>query len=203
MSGRLGATVGIVLGFAAGLVVGVVGVVAVHRIDFFSSGPRFDTSAPTVVRQVRSLQRLETVVYAMDKIVSGGYDNRFLPRMLAGDRLLLVVYGDVTAGIDLGGVDASAVRVDGRSVTLALPAAQVFSTRIDNAKTRVYSRETGLFSRVDPDLESEVRKEAESQVRQAALDGGILPAAAANASTTLTSFLKGLGFEQVDVRQGR
>jgi hypothetical protein len=203
MGGRLSASVGIVLGFAAGLVVGVVGAVAIHRIDFFSIGPRFDTSAPTVVRQVRSLQRLETVVYAMDKIVSGGYDNRFFPRMLAGDRLLLVVYGDVTAGIDLGGVDASAVRVDGRSVTLTLPAAQVFSTRIDNGKTRVYSRETGLFSRVDPDLESQVRKEAEGQVRQAALDGGILPAAAANASTTLTSFLKGLGFEQVDVRQGR
>ena len=56
---------------------------------------------------------------------------------------------------------------------------------------------------MDPDLESEVRKEAESQVRQAALDGGILPAAAANASTTLTSFLKGLGFEQVEIHQER
>lgn len=190
-------------GFIAGLLVAAVIVFAVHRLSMFSSGPRFDTSAPTVVRQVRSLQRLETVVYAMDKIVSGGYDNRFLPRMLAGDRLLLVVYGDVTAGIDLGGVDASAVRVDGRSVTLTLPAAQIFSTRIDNTKTRVYSRETGLFSRVDPDLESQVRKEAESQVRQAALDGGILPAATTNASTTLTSFLKGFGFDQVEIRQGR
>ena len=190
-------------GFIAGLLTAAVVIFAVHRFGVFSSGPRFDTSAPTVVRQVRSLQRLETVVYAMDKIVSGGYDSRFLPRLLAGDRLLLVVYGDVTAGVDLGGVDVSAVRVDGRSVTLTLPAAQVFSTRLDNAKTRVYSRETGLFSRVDPDLESEVRKEAESQVRQAALDGGILPAAAANASTTLTSFLKGLGFEQVEIHQER
>ena len=190
-------------GFIAGLLTAAVVIFAVHRFGVFSSGPRFDTSAPTVVRQVRSLQRLETVVYAMDKIVSGGYDSRFLPRLLAGDRLLLVVYGDVTAGVDLGGVDVSAVRVDGRSVTLTLPAAQVFSTRLDNAKTRVYSRETGLFSRVDPDLESEVRKEAESQVRQAALDGGILPAAAANASTTLMSFLKGLGFEQVEIHQER
>jgi hypothetical protein len=190
-------------GFIAGLVAAALIVFAVHRFGVFSSGPRFDASAPTVVRHVRSLQRLETVVYAMDKIVSGGYDNRFLPRVLAGDRLLLVVYGDVTAGVDLGGIDASAVKVDGRSVILGLPASEIFSTRLDNAKTRVYSRETGLFSRVDPDLESQVRKEAEAQVRQAALDGGILPAAAANASTTLTSFLKGLGFEQVEVRMAR
>jgi hypothetical protein len=120
--------------------------------------------------------------------------------MLAGDRVLLVVYGDVTAGVDLGRINASNVSIDGRSVTLVLPPAELFSTRIDNDRTRVYSRETGLFSRVDPGLETEVRKEAERQVRQAALDGGILPAAAANAATTLTSFLKGLGFEQVAVR---
>jgi len=40
--------------------------------------------------------------------------------------------------------------------------------------TRVYWRQTGLFSSVDPNLESEVPREAERQVHQAALDGGIL-----------------------------
>jgi hypothetical protein len=203
MSGRLTSAVGIALGFLAGIAVAIALVLAVKHVGFFSSGLRFDTSQPSVVRQIRSLERLETVVYAMDKIVSGGYENPYLPRMLAGDRLLLIVYGDVTAGVDLGHVDASGVKIDGRSVTLTLPAAEIFSTRLDNARTRVYSRETGLFSHVDPDLESQVRKEAEAQVRRAALDGGILPAAAANAATTLTSFLKGLGFEQVDVRQAR
>ena len=193
----------IAVGFVAGLGVAAAGVLAIRQIGVFSSGPRFDTSEPTVVHQIRSLQRLESVVYAMDKIVAGGYENRFLPRMLAGDRLLLVVYGDVTAGVDLAHVESSGVKIEGRTVALTLPAAEIFSTRIDNAKTRVYSRETGLFSRVDPDLESQVRQEAEKQVRQAALDGGILAAAAGNAATTLTSFLKGLGFEAVEVRQSR
>jgi hypothetical protein len=187
-------------GFVAGLVVAAAVLLAVKWAGVYDGGLRFDPSAPTVVRQIRSLQRLETVVYSMDKIVAGGYQNRYLPGMLAGDRLLLVVYGDVTAGVDLGRVDASNVSSAGRSVTLRLPAAELFSTRIDNDRTRVYSRETGLFSRVDPDLETEVRKEAERQVRQAALDGGVLATASANAVSTLTSFLKGLGFEQVDVR---
>ena len=187
-------------GFIAGLAAAAIVVFAVYRIGLVSSGPRFDTSAPAVVRQVRSLQRLETVVYAMDKIVAGGYENRYLPRMLAGDRLLLIVYGDVTAGVDLGRVEASSLNIDGRTVRLTLPAAEVFSTRIDNQRTRVYSRETGLFSSVDPDLETDVRKEAERQVRQAALDGGILETAAANASATLKSFLQGLGFQHVEIR---
>ncbi len=187
-------------GFLAGLIVAAAVTLVVRWTGVYGGGLRFDPSPPSVIRQIRSLERLETVVYSMDKIVAGGYENRFLPRVLAGDRLLLVVYGDVTAGVDLGHLDSSSVSIHGRSVTLTLPAAELFSTRIDNDRTRVYSRETGLFSRVDPDLETEVRKEAERQVRQAALDGGVLAVASANARTTLTSFLKGLGFDDVEVR---
>jgi len=191
----------IAIGFIAGLAVTAAGVLLTRWIDPFHTGLSFDLSRPTVVRQIRQLQRLETVVFAMDKIVAGGYENRYLPHALAGDRILLIVYGDVTAGVDLGRVEASSLNIDGRTVRLTLPAAEVFSTRIDNQRTRVYSRETGLFSSVDPDLESDVRREAERQVRQAALDGGILQTAAANASATLKSFLQGLGFEHVEIRQ--
>lgn len=189
----------IAAGFIAGVVVAAACVLLFRWIDPFHRGPGFDTSRPTVVRQIRQLQRLETVVFAMDKIVAGGYENKYLPRMLAGDRLLLIVYGDVTAGVDLGRVEPSSVTIDGKVVRLALPAAEIFSTRIDNQRTRVYSRETGLFSTVDPDLESQVRQEAERQVRQAALDGGILQTATANASATLKAFLQSLGFERVEI----
>lgn len=161
---------------------------------------RLDMSRPSVVRQVQQLQRLETVVFGMDKIVAGERESRYFPAFLVGERLLLIVYGEVTAGVDLAGLQTDALTVDGKTVRLELPQAAVFSTRVDNDRTRVYSRETGLFSRVDPDFESEVRREAEEQIRQAALDNGILDVAAANARITLTSFLHGLGFEQVEVR---
>lgn len=159
-----------------------------------------DASRPTVVRQIQQLQRLETVVFGMDKIVSGGTESRYLPRFFVGDRVLLLVYGEVVAGVDLAALRPSDVTVDGRTVRLAMPAAEVFSTRIDNDRTRVYSRETGLFSRVDSNLETEVRREADRQIRQAALENRILRAAADNARTTLTSFLRGLGFEQVTIQ---
>jgi hypothetical protein len=190
----------LLVGFAAGLVVAAAVVFLARRADWFSGGPRFDTSRPAVVRQVRQLQRLETIVYTMDKIVSGGYESRFLPRFLAGDRLLLVVYGDVTAGVDLARLADTGVEVSGRTVRLNLPPSEVFATRVDNERTRVYSRETGLFTAVDPQLETEVRREAERQVRQAALQGGILETAATSAAATLRTFLRGLGFEQIEIR---
>lgn len=162
---------------------------------------RVDASRPSVISQIRKLQRLETVSFGMDKIVVGERESKYLPKFLAGDRLLLIVFGEVTAGIDLSKVEAGDLDMDpeGTTIKLKIPPAEIFATRLDNERTRVYSRETGLFSRVDPDLETDVRREAERQVRQAAVDGGIMDTAKSNAGTTLTSFLQGLGFVNVTV----
>ena len=157
-------------------------------------------SQPTVVRQIQQLQRLETVNYTMDKIISGEHENPYLPKFLAGDRLLLVVHGEVIGGIDLGKVKPADVSVRGQTIAVRIPKAEVFSTRIDNAKTRVYSRDTGLFSSPDPNLESQVREEAERQLRQGALQDGLLKTAEENARGTLASLLKGLGFKDVEIR---
>ena len=189
-----------VAGFVVGFVVALLLALTAGWLVFFRGGSRIDISQPTVVQQIQQLQRLETVVYSMEKIVTGSQESRFLPRLLAGDRLLLIVHGDVTAGVDLAALDPSNVKVNGKSVELKLPEPIVFSTRVDNGRTRVYTRETGLFSSPDPELESETRREAERQLTQAALDGGILKTAGANARTTLTSLLQGLGFEAVHIK---
>ena len=183
------------LGLAIAAIVGGLGLWFLR-----GSGVRIDTSRPAVIRSIQQMQRLETIVYGMDKIVSGGQESRYLPKFLAGDSLLLIVYGEVTAGVDLGKIDPARIEIQDRTVRLAMPPPEIFSTRIDNERTRVYSRETGLFTSPDPNLESEVRKEAERQIRQAALNGGILSAAATNARNTVTTFLRGLGFNQVEFR---
>jgi hypothetical protein len=81
-----------------------------------------------------------------------------------------------------------------------LPTAQIFTTRIDNSRTRVYSRATGLLVASDPNLESDVRQTAEQQIAQAASDDGILDKARQNARTSVTALLYQLGFRTVDVK---
>jgi hypothetical protein len=159
---------------------------------------QIDVSQPTVVNKIQQLQRLETVVYTMDKMVTGEKENSILPNFLAGDRLLMIVHGEVVAGVDFNGLKSGDVAVKDMRVVLRLPSAQVFSTRIDNERTKVYSRQTGLLVPVDPNLETQVRQEAERQLLQAALLDGILKTANTNARSTLTSLLQGLGFEHVE-----
>ena len=207
--------ISVVFALVAGLLLGalslgLIGFVLLSR----SSGPamlgRFwsaltgrtlsiDLSQPTVVDRIQRLQRLETVVYTMDKVVSGAKENPIFPDFLAGDRLLLLVHGEVVAGIDFSTLKPGDVQVKGKQVHLHLPAAQVFGTRLDSAKTRVYSRQTGFLIPTDPDLETQVRQEAERQLLAAALADGILKTAQQNATSTITSLLQGLGFEKIDL----
>src|ERR1700674_4831165 len=198
----LGTFLGVVLTlvFIGALVWLTTGLGFLHLLGILRGGRTLiNVDQPTVVRQIQQLQRLETVSYTIDKIISGEHPNAYLPKFLAGDRLLLVVHGEVVGGINLAGLRPGDVQIQGQKVLIHLPTAEVFSTRVDNARTRVYSRDTGLFSSPDPNLESEVREEAERQLEQAALQDGILKTAADNARSTISGMLKGFGFREVDI----
>ncbi len=159
------------------------------------------TSAPDVVAHIQRLNRLETVVYSLDTVVEGKDSSPVLPDALAGDRLLMIVHGQTVAGIDFSQLKPSDVQIsenDGtRSIRLKLPPSQVFLTTIDNAKTRVYTRSTGLFVAADPNLESVTRQKAQADLQNTALSDGILRTAHDNAQGTVRALLQGLGFTNI------
>lgn len=151
----------------------------------------------TIVREVRSLARLETIQYTVEKVItaeSGQGPFGFL----FGDRLLLVAHGTVIAGVDLGQVGPEDVWLDDEGrVYLRLPEAELFVATLDNETTYVYDRETGLLSQGSVDLESEARRAAEEEIREAALEDGILEQARVNAENFLYRFLRSLEFRDV------
>jgi hypothetical protein len=198
----LGLLVGVVLMVIVGRMVLPAGEGTFHRIAQFLVGRRttIDVSSAAVVRRIQQLSRLETVVYSLDKIVVGQRESNVLPNALVGDKLLLIAHGEVVAGIDLSGLKPGDVSVDGDRVSLRLPQPMVLSTRLDNQKTRVFSRVTGMLVMADPNLETEVRKAAESQIEQAAIQDGILDKAKTNAKASLETLLYGLGFHTVEIQ---
>jgi hypothetical protein len=157
------------------------------------------TSEGSVIERIQRLQRMETVVFNMDKIVTGEKDNPILPDFIAGDRLLMIVHGQVIAGIDFSRLKSSDIKIQGKEVRIHLPNPQILVTRLDNARTKVYSRSTGLLVPVDPNLETQVRQEAEGELLQEAGLGGIIAQARDNARGTVTTLLQGMGFEKVEV----
>ena len=201
----------LILGIVLGLLLALLAVPAMVRhvgasmrnrisMAFLGRHDAIDISQPTVIASIQRLARLETVVYTMDKVVEGDRTSQYLPDILTGDKLLMIVHGQAVAGVDLIQVQAGSVQIDGRSVTVTMPPAELLSVSLDNTKTRVYSRITGLLVPADPNLESEVREKAEADLRQSALDSGILTTAQGNARATLTTLLHSLGFQQIIFR---
>jgi hypothetical protein len=151
----------------------------------------------TIVREVRSLARLETIQYTIEKVITAETGQGPFG-FLFGDRLLLVAHGTVIAGVDLAQLGPDDVWVDeGGRVYMRLPAAEILVSSLDNEATHVYDRDTGLFTRGSIDLESSARLAAELEIRQAALNDGILEQAQVNAEAFLYRFLRSLEYRDV------
>lgn len=160
---------------------------------------KFDVSSQTVIKQIRSLNRLETSSYTIEKIIDAGTTGNKFEQFLYGDRILLIAHGQVIAGFDMGKVEEEDIEVNGDTLKITMPPPEILVTKLDSDQTRVYDRQQGLLTKGDENLESEARSEAEKVIKDAACQGGILNEASKNARNQLTSLFKGLGFVTVVV----
>lgn len=150
----------------------------------------------TIIHEVRSLARLETMQYSVEKIIAAEI-NQGLFGPLFGDRLLFVAHGVVIAGIDLETLAAEDLWLGANILHVRLPEAEVFIATLDNDQSYVYDRETGLFTRGDINLETTARQAAEQEIYDAAINDGILDMAQQNAESYLIRLFMALGYADV------
>lgn len=150
----------------------------------------------TILRDVRSLARLETVQYSMEKVITTEVGQGPLG-FLFGDRLLFVAHGEVIAGIDLEKLDAEGMWVENGVLMVRLPPSEIFVATLNNQLSYVYDRDTGILKRGDVTLESLARQAAEEEIARAAVEDGILDTAEKNAESYLYRLLRQLGYPEV------
>jgi hypothetical protein len=150
----------------------------------------------TIVHEVRSLARLETIKFSLEKIITAE-TRQGVFEWLVGDRLILVAHGEVIAGIDLNKLNPEDLEVRGDVLYVTLPEAEIFVTALDNEQSYVYDRDTGIFTHGEVHLETEARKAAEVEIEKSALEDGILELAAQNAENFLDRLFRDLGYPEV------
>ncbi|MFO0565160.1 MAG: DUF4230 domain-containing protein [Polyangiaceae bacterium] len=158
--------------------------------------------SPNVVTAIRELSRLESAEYHVERVLDvKDHQTRLYGLIEGDDALLLVVSGDVVAGVDLGAMKESDVEVDRQAgrVRVKLPPPEIFSARLDSEKTYVHTRRTDLFARTNAGLESEARARAEKELAGAAKEAKILERASASASRTVQKLVEALGFRSVEI----
>jgi hypothetical protein len=209
-------------GCAAGVLYAVLGAIAVMLIlllfgrqllsSFMPNVPdqiRQVVATPTTtvrdrggtITQIRSLNRLETQSFSVERVVEAKVERNNPLDLLLGDRLLLIASGEVVAGVDLSKLKESDVTIsqDGKSITLKLPPSEIFSKRLDNDRTRVYDRDRGLLAPQNQDLETQARQAAEAEILNAACEANVMQKAADDAKRSMEQFLKVLDFDTITV----
>jgi hypothetical protein len=147
----------------------------------------------TYINEIRALARLETIQYSVEKVITGETGGGTF-QALFGDKILFVGHGTVIAGIDMEKLQPEHMRFENGVLTVRLPPAEIFIATLDNEKSYVYDRETGVLAKPDVNLETLVRQRAEEEIRGAALEDGILEQAQLNAEAYLFKFFAALGY---------
>src|SRR6266487_2678215 len=131
----------IILGLVLAIAAGVTLFIALLwvRLPGMSVPPKIQNTA-TILKQVQTLSELVTVKYVLEKVV-------ILEdiKWYGENRVLLVAHGIVKAGVDLKEIKPEDVRVEDKKIVLKLPRARITDVYLDDQKTRVVDRSTGLL----------------------------------------------------------
>ncbi len=181
----------IIVGLVLAIAMGVALFIALLFVRPPATGapPRIQSTA-TIVQQVQTLSELVTVKYVLEKVVI--LDDI---KWYGENRVLLVAHGIVKAGVDLQEIKPEDVRVEDKRILLKLPRARITDVYLDDQKTRVVDRSTGLLRAFDKDLEQNARRQAVEDLRIAARSNRIYEDAEERARLQLANLFHQLGYE--------
>src|SRR5271156_1585754 len=119
--------------FALGLAAGFVA----HRWLPWG-GASFNTA--TLLTQVQNLRQLVTVKYVLEKVIV--YED---VKWYGDNRVLLVAHGIVKAGIDLSMLQKGDIQISDKKIRLTLPPPRITDVYLDDRRTEVLERSTGVL----------------------------------------------------------
>ena len=98
--------------------------------------------------------------------------------------------GIVKAGLDFSELE---IQVDdaNKIVTVTIPEVKIFDISIDNDSLKIYDESQSIFTPLHITDLNDAQKQLKEEVRQTAIDNGILEGAARNAKVLISSFLSG------------
>jgi hypothetical protein len=172
------------------------GGLATQVSQFLNPTPTLLPDPVTIIREIRTLARLETIQYTVEKVVTADKGRGRL-EFFFGDELIFVAHGVVIAGVDLAKLEVDDLWWDSGVLYVQLPEAEIFIATLDNDASYVYDRDRGLFTKGDIHLETSARQYAEDEIEKAALEDGILEMARLNAESYLFRLFHTLGISDI------
>ncbi|WP_181305003.1 DUF4230 domain-containing protein [Rufibacter sp. XAAS-G3-1] len=150
--------------------------------------PAVEVTHNTILTKIEEMGKLELVRFNFKDVVEYKKEvSQFLP----DSKVALIVGGEAVGCIDLRQLQASDLQFIGDSVLhVSLPAPEICYYKIDHTQSKVFGKENTYFQ--DAELVDEGYKYAEANVKQAALNSGILQQTSVNAEKILKPMLESM-----------
>src|SRR5258705_1216024 len=175
----------------------IMGVLVIRRasgaLDRFGQPAEPRITQQTVVERLREVAKLVATEMTLRDVVI--YEQT---RFASTKKVLLVVTGRVSAGIDME--RGTEVRIDSgeKRITVTLPPAQILSVDVLNVTT--YDERAGLLNPFTPEDRDLIQRRIRGQLMAAARQSGILEHADQSAAKVLTELLSRDGYT-VEIRR--
>ena len=173
-----------------------------------------------VVTQIQQLNRLQTVAFNVDTIVTSERAGSWMKLWQDEQKALFIAKGRVQAGIDLSAITPEMVQVvqptalteaadDATAplsimpqITITIPPSEVFAVYLDDIE--IYDWQTGVFGmmQVDPKILAQAQGMAKKEVLERACRGDVMTIALENAQTQLQQLFSLTGATVIVNTQG-
>ena len=171
--------------------------------------PPTPTPTPEPVRhvtplEIRKLAQMESAeYYLVAEISQAQVPDNWLKELGLREEIFILEYGTVVGGFNLGDLPDEALWQDGERVMLKLPAPEILRVEIDFDKSHVVYRKGWCPTAVCGDeVDSfirEIEPQAVEQLKEQAIEYGLLEQTARAGRDYFYYFLKSLGFTDVRV----
>lgn len=153
----------------------------------------------TILEKIEALGKLELVKYNFQEITELTQKNsRYLGIFPTGDsKAVLISHGEAVGCIDLTKIAPEDIQLAEDTLFVNIPEPEICYYKLDLARTRIYSIEKGVYYKDEKKLIEKAYKSAEKEIREAALNSGILKNTDANAEALLKPLLESLSGKKV------
>ena len=155
-----------------------------------------------IVQRIKSMQELTTTVQTVETIVPASADRKLGDISLATTRLLYIARGEIRAGVNLGELTNTDIKVSNNKIEINLPPAKILDSKIDVNHSRVYDYDRGFLNLgpdVAPQLQTLAQRKTLTEIVNTACSDGILTTANTRAKETITQLLINTGYQQVKI----
>lgn len=153
----------------------------------------------TILESIESMGKVELVKYNFKEVIE---ITRKTPEFLSifklgpDSKAVLIASGEAVGCIDLTLVTSKDIVSNSDTLIVSLPPPELCYYKVDLENTKLYSLQTGFFTEASEFVE-EAYREAEKQIKQAALQSNILSQTQDNAELILKPFLEELSGKKV------